>query len=133
MSEERSGRGSLVKWRATSGALLVLLLATIACALHALLDQGIALTHQPDELDRVRRSLALLEALVLRVSPATTRPELFRILHELEIDAFEKPQEGGVHSAELGFYFTEADTLACITADYPPETSRCARFARPGA
>lgn len=68
-----------------------------------------------------------LERVVVRVSSSTTRPELLALLHELKADPFEG--DGGVYAEGVGFYFASNGALACVTADYPPENGRCARFA----
>jgi hypothetical protein len=123
-------RRSLLNWRITAGVAFLLLAASILWSVYAALDAGVSLAYRDDELNNVQRAQTLLEAVVLRVSPSTTRSELIQLLRDLNAEPFEK--EGGVHAEGLSFYFASNGGLACITSEYPPEETRCAQFATPG-
>jgi hypothetical protein len=123
-------RRSLRRWRIIAAGTAALLVATVAWSMHAGLDQGKTLAYLEGDFKNLQRTELLLERVVLRVSSSTTKAELLNLLGELGAEPFEK--QGAVHADGLNFYFTPADTLACVTSSYPPpQSSPCGQFSPP--
>ncbi len=127
---ETSIRRSLRKWRIAAISALVLLVASLAWSAYVTVDAGVTLTYQESSLRTLQDANALLEQILLRVSPSTTKPDLFRLLQELGVESFEK--EGAIHAGVLSFYFGPNQRLACVTAAYVTGGTRCEQFMQDG-
>jgi predicted Zn-dependent protease len=115
---------SLRTWRLTALAAIAVGVAAVLWSGYRVVDAGVTYTYQQAELGYREDAQRLLERVVLRVSTSTTQSELVQILRELKVEAFEK--EDGIYADGLGFFFSEAGTLVCISADYTRDDSECA-------
>lgn len=123
-------RKSLSRWRIATALTTLVLLVAVAGAGYIIIDRAISFTYLSSELENAYEQVRTLESLILQVSPSTTRNELLDAVRRIDQHAFEKGPV--IHAGGIGFYFTSSNELACITASYPAEGSRCAPYVPPG-
>jgi hypothetical protein len=128
-TSEVSLRRSLRRWRVATVVCLFLIVGVAAVAIYAIMDQAVTLMYHDTELENMTRREALLEKVALHVSADTTKAQLMELVQEIDPLAFEK--EGAIHAEDVGFYFNENGTLACIASRYPREDGPCAPFVKP--